>query len=104
MPVISRTGRFPTSASGAVGEGDVEAVGEFGLQHGVVVLGRGHLRREQHPPVQGEPAPVEGLHLVRHRDMGVQVRVPGAGVAVGEPRRHQAASPALAGPRRGPPG
>jgi hypothetical protein len=39
--------------------------------------------------VDGQPAPVEGLHLVDEGDVGVQVRVTGPGVAVGERGRDQ---------------
>ena len=54
------------------------------LQGGVVGLRRRHGGFEQHPAVDGQPASVEGLHLVRDGDVGVQVRVTGSGVAVGE--------------------
>ena len=46
------------------------------LERGVVGLRRGHIGFEQHPSVDRQPASVEGLHLVRHRDVGVQIRVP----------------------------
>ena len=61
------------------------------FQGGVVGLRRRHGRLEQHPAVDGQPASVEGLHLVRHRDVGVQIRVTGSAVAVGERGRDQAA-------------
>jgi hypothetical protein len=60
------------------------------LKGGVVGLRRGHLCLEQHPAVDRQPAPIEGLRFVRHRDMGVQIRVADAAVAVGEPTRDQA--------------
>ena len=66
------------------------------FEGGVVGLGRGDLRLEQDPAVDGQPAAVEGLHLVRDGDVGVQVGVAGAGVAVGERRRHQPADINLA--------
>jgi hypothetical protein len=50
------------------------------------------------------PASVEGLHLVRHRHVGVQIRVPGSGVAVGERSRNQAADVDLPDPLRSGPG
>jgi len=60
------------------------------LQCGVVSLRRGNICLEEHASVDGQPAPVEGLHLVGDRDMGVQVRVTGTTVPVGERGRHQA--------------
>jgi len=44
----------------------------------------------QYPSVDGQPAPVKGLHLVGDRDMGVQIRIAGTAVPVGERGRHQA--------------
>ena len=60
------------------------------LEGGVVGLRGGDVGFEQHPSVDGQPASVEGLHLVRHRDVGVQIRVAGPAVAVGERGRDQA--------------
>ena len=54
------------------------------LERGVVSLRGGNVGFEQHPAVDRQPASVEGLHLVRHRDVGVQIRVAGPAVAVGE--------------------
>ena len=68
-----------------------QAVAEVLLEGGVVGLRRGHIGFEQHPPVDRQPASVEGLHLVRHRHVGVQIRVAGPAVAVGERGRDQAA-------------
>ncbi len=48
------------------------------LQGGVVGLRGGDVGLEQDPPVDREPLPGQGLHLVRDRDVGVQVGVPGA--------------------------
>ena len=59
------------------------------FEGGVVGLRCRHLRLEQHPAIDGQPAPVEGLDLVRDRDVGVQIRVAGPAVAVGERRRDQ---------------
>ena len=75
---------------GPVREPHPQPVAEMVLQGGVVGLRRGHGRFEQHPSVDGQPASVEGLHLVRDRDVGVQIRVTGSAVAVGERGRHQA--------------
>ena len=44
---------------------------------------------EQGSSVDRQPFPVEGLDLVRDGDVGVQVGVPSAGVAVGERGRDQ---------------
>jgi hypothetical protein len=54
------------------------------LERGVVGLRRGNLCLEQHPAVDRQPTPIEGLDLVRHCDVGVQIRVAGTAVAVGE--------------------
>jgi hypothetical protein len=71
------------------GESEAEAVAEVVLQGGVIGFGRGDGGFEQDPAVDAEPASVEGLHLVGNRDVGVQVGVSGAAVAVGESRRNQ---------------
>jgi hypothetical protein len=71
-------------------EPHAQRVAEVLLQGGVVGLRGGNLCLEQHPAVDRQPPPVEGLHLVRDRDMGVQIRVSGAAVAVGERGRDQA--------------
>ena len=80
----------PRIGVGSFREPDTEGVAEVVFQGGVVGLRRSHRRLEQHPSVDGQPASVEGLHLVRNRDMGVQIRVAGSGVAVGERGRDQA--------------
>ena len=77
---------FAPVGAGALGEGESEPVPQVGLEAGVVGLGGGDDRRVQGPPVDGEPlAGLAGLDLVRDGDVGVQVGVSGAGVAVGEP-------------------
>jgi hypothetical protein len=76
--------------TGPFGEPHPQRVAEVLLQGGVVGLRGGNLCLEQHPAVDRQPAPIEGLHLVRHRDMGVQVRVAGTAVAVAERGRNQA--------------
>jgi hypothetical protein len=48
-----------------------QAVTQVLFERGVVCFRRCHVGFEQHPPVDGQPAPVEGLHLVRNRDVGV---------------------------------
>ena len=72
--------------AGPFGEPHPEAVAEVLLQGGVVGFRCGHGGLEQDPAVDGQPASVEGLDLVRDRDVGVQVGVAGAAVAVGERR------------------
>ena len=54
------------------------------LERGVVGLRGGNVGFEQHPSVDGQPASVEGLYLVGYCDVGVQIRVAGPAVAVGE--------------------
>ena len=70
----------------AVGEAQRQRRPEVALQPGVVHLRRGDGRPEQRPPIQRQPLPCQGADLVADRDMGVQVGVTGAAVAVGEPR------------------
>ena len=43
----------------------------------------------QHPTIDRQPTPVKGLNLVGDGDMGVQIRVAGATVAVRECGRDQ---------------
>ena len=90
--------------AGSSGETDAEAVAEMTFQGGVIGLRRRHRRLEQHPPINGQPPAVEGLHLVRNSDMSMQVRVAGAGVAVGERGGDQAAYVDLPDPVRALPG
>ena len=89
---------------GAFGEPDPEGVTEVVFEGGVVGLrGRDH-GLEQDPAVDGSPLAVQGLHLVRDRDVGVQVGVPGAGVAVRERGRDQSGHVDLTDPVRPQPG
>jgi hypothetical protein len=74
---------------GPIREADPQPVAKMMLQGGVVGLRRSNSRLEQHPSVDSQPAPVEGLNLVSYRHMGVQVRVTGSRVPVGEGGRHQ---------------
>ena len=89
-PTISRIGRFAGSVPGRSANRTPKRVAEVLLERGVVGLRRGNIGFEQHPAVDGQPASVEGLHLVRHRNVGVQVRVAGPAVPVGERGRDQA--------------
>ena len=73
----------------ALGEPHPDPFDQQGFEAGVVVLGRGDLVPVQRPPVQRQPPPVRGADLVADRDVGVQVRVAGARVAVGERGRDQ---------------
>ena len=80
---------FPDRSLARIGAGTrsephPQRVAEVQLQGGVVGLRRGNLCLEQHPSVDRQPAPIVSLHLVRHRYMGVQIRVAGTAVAVGE--------------------
>ena len=76
--------------AGPFGEPHPQRFAEVLLERGVVGLRRGNVGFEQHPPVDRQPASVEGLDLVRHRDVGVQIRVAGPAVPVGERGRNQA--------------
>jgi hypothetical protein len=83
---------------GPIREPHTQPVAEMLLQCGVVGLRRRHRGLEQHPSIDGQPAPVEGLHLVRNSDMGVQIRIPVPGVTVHKRRRDQAADVDLPDP------
>ena len=95
------TGDLPHRALAArpryVDELDAEAFSEVGLESGVVGLRRGDDVLVQHGAVYREPLALSGLDLVRHRHMGVQIGIAGAGAAVEERRRDQAAGLDLAG-------
>ena len=43
----------------------------------------------EHPPIDAQPLPLGRLHLVRDRDVRVQIRVTGPAVPVGESSGHQ---------------
>jgi hypothetical protein len=83
-PTISWIGRFDRSLPGSSGNPHPKYRGEVVLQRGVVRLRGRDFRGVQDATVDRQPPPAQGLHLVRDRDMGVQVRVAGARVAVGE--------------------
>ena len=80
------------AGAGTFGEPHPQPVAQMAFEGGVVGLRCRHFRLEQHPPIDGQPAPVEGLDLVRNRDVGVQIRVAGPAVAVSERRRDQPAN------------
>ena len=71
---------------GSVGERHPDTLDQVGLAAGVVQLGGGDRGLVEWGAVQGQPARYavgsDGLHFVADRDVGVQVGVPGAGVAV----------------------
>jgi hypothetical protein len=54
------------------------------LERGVVGLRRSNIGLEQHPAVDRQPPPIDGLYLVRHCDVGVQIGVARPAVPVGE--------------------
>jgi hypothetical protein len=89
---------------GSFGEPDAEGFGEVAFQLGVVHLGGGDVGLVEDASVDGEPASIDGLDLVRDRHMGVQVGVAGAAVAVGERRPDEAADVDLPDPTRPQPG
>src|SRR5512133_2368079 len=74
------TNNFPDRPLARVGtrtrsEPHPQRVAEVLLQGGVVSLRGGNLGLEQHPAVDRQPPPIQGLYLVRCGDMGVQIRV-----------------------------
>ncbi|CAM3923385.1 hypothetical protein MYFR107205_30500 [Mycolicibacterium frederiksbergense] len=82
--------RSLTASAGLVDEAHAEAGDHVGFEAGVVQLRGRHGDAVQRLTVQGQPPAhpigVDVRHLVRHRDVGVQVGVTGAGIAVGERR------------------
>ena len=82
----------------ALREPHPQRVAQVPLERSVVGLRGRDLGLVEQPAVDRQPLPVEGLDLVRDRDVGVQIRVAGAGVAVGERRGQQAADVDLADP------
>src|SRR4051812_39880411 len=95
------TGDLPHRALAArprhVDELDAEVLSEMGLERGVVGLRRGDDVLMQDRAVDRKPLTLSGLDLVRYRDVGVQVGVAGAGVAVQEGGRDQPSCLDLAG-------
>ena len=69
---------------GTFGEVDPELFRQMPLQRGVVGLRRGHRLLVQQATVDGQPLAVPRLHLVRDRDVGVQIRVARPRIAVRE--------------------
>ena len=88
--------------TGPLGEAHPKERGEVMLERSVVGFRRRDLRGVQDATVDRQPPAAQGLHLVRDRDMGVQVRVAGAGVAVGERGGDQPGDVDLAYPARTP--
>ena len=84
-PTISRTGRLSAAPAPAGRRSATPSRGDqLRLEPRVVPLGRRDRGLVQHPAVERPPPPVQRLDLVRDRDVRVQVRVAGAGVAMGE--------------------
>ena len=81
--------------SGAGREPHAQPSLQLGLEEGVVGLRQGDRSLVQRAAVDREPVAGQRLRLVADRDVGVKVRVAGAGVAVGELRGHQATRPHL---------
>jgi hypothetical protein len=90
--------------AGPFSEPDPQGIAKVLLKRGVVGFRRGDVGFEQHPTIDGQPASVEGLHLVRHRHVGVQIGVAGPAVAVGERGANQAPDVDLPDPLRPGPG
>ena len=89
-PTISRTGRLPGSVPGRSAKRHAEPATQGVLEAGVVPLRRGDPERVQQSGVERAPLAVDAAHLVGHRDVGVQVGVAAAGLAVVERGRDQA--------------
>jgi hypothetical protein len=70
------------------------------LQGGVVGFRRRNVGLEQHPAVDRQPPSIEGLDLICHRDVRVQIRVPGPAIPVGKSGRNQASDVDLPDPLR----
>ncbi len=103
-PTISRIGRFAGSVPGRSANRTPSVSRRCCFERAVVGLRGGNVGFEQHPPVDGQPASVEGLHPVSHRDVGVQIRVAGPAVTVGERRCDKASDVDLPDPLRSGPG
>jgi hypothetical protein len=90
----------PLARSGArpLGELHPEPAGEGILQASVVPLRGGNAEGVQATGVERPPLAVHAADLVRHRDMGVQVRITRAGLAMVERRAHQTTGVALRDP------
>jgi hypothetical protein len=89
---------------GSLGEPHPQRFAEMLLQGGVVVFRRGDIGLEEDPAVDGQPPSVEGLHFVRHGNVGVQVWIPGPAVPVGERGADQTSYVDLPDPLRPDPG
>jgi hypothetical protein len=68
-----------------------QGLAEVLFEGGVVGFRGGDVGFEQHPSVDRQPPPVEGLHLVGDRDVGMEIGVAGAAVPVGERSRDETA-------------
>jgi len=90
--------------AGPFGKPHTQCLVKMLLERGVVGLRRCDISFEQHPPVDRQPPPIDGLYLVRHCDVGVQIRVARPAVPVGERRGDQASDVDLPDPLRPGPG
>ena len=78
-------------AGAALDETETECLGERGFEGGGVQLGRGDLGLVDQVGVERVPASVRALHFVGDDEVGVEVGVAGARVAMGEGDCDQAA-------------
>ena len=92
--VPARDGGVPPRMSGPAVP---ESLSEQVLQHAFVQLGQRDGVAVQGAGVEGAPPAVQGLDAVGEHDVGVQVRVTGAGIPVIERRRHHPADRFLEG-------
>ena len=97
-PTISRIGLFAGSVPGRSAKRIRNVSLEVLFEGGVAGLRGGNVGLEQHPAIDRQPAPVQGLHLVRDRDVGVQIRVSSPAVPVGECRGNEASDVDLTDP------
>ena len=84
--------------AGPFGEPHPQGFTQVLFEGGVVGLRGCNVGFEQHPSVDRQPPSIEGLDLVGHRDVGVQIRVAGPAVAVGERGRDEASDVDLPDP------
>jgi hypothetical protein len=82
-PTICRTG-CPGVVVRPFGESEARGCRGGGLLRRCCRFGCGHSGFEQDASVDAEPASIEGLDLVSHGHVSVQIGVSGAAVAVGE--------------------
>ena len=74
---------------GSFGESDAQLILQVVFEGSVVGFRCSDGGFDQHPSVDGQPSPVKGLDLVGDGDVGVQIGITGAAVAMGERCRNQ---------------